>query len=255
MKIFSALLFIFIFSCKNGIDVDTSKNTASDPIADITFLNGYFYTTNLDNSGNVGHQIDLFKFDSVSNPINRFELPLNGQGYLAAANDGNNLYFQPRYTDYIFKMTQLGEIFWNQSDHFPDNTSDTTSTFMYWRGRGLAWADTNLVVLYRHKDERTHYRSRYLYIKNDTLSTIIDTIVTWRHLNSYGAYAMEYNAETKGFWILAIDSLNQYIRFTVDSNFVYSDEFEIIDGIPMGISSGPDSRIYLSFKEREILAY
>ena len=97
MKIFSTLLSIFIFSCQNSLDVDTAKHTASDPIADITFLNGYFYTTNLDNSGNAGHQIDLFKFDSLSNPVNLFELPLNGQGYMAAANDGNNLYFQPRY--------------------------------------------------------------------------------------------------------------------------------------------------------------
>ena len=30
---------LFVFSCKNGIDIDTSKLTATDPIADITYLN------------------------------------------------------------------------------------------------------------------------------------------------------------------------------------------------------------------------
>ena len=56
---------------------------------------------------------------------------MNGQGYLAICNDGSNLYFQPRFTDYIIKSTPLGEFFWYKSDNFPDNTSDTTSTLMY----------------------------------------------------------------------------------------------------------------------------
>ena len=57
MKI-KRLLFLspilFILSCQNGLEIDTSKHTATDPIADITYLNGYFYTTNLDNSANAG---------------------------------------------------------------------------------------------------------------------------------------------------------------------------------------------------------
>ena len=255
MKILLSILFLLIFSCQNGLDINTTKHTATDPIADITFLNGYFYTTNLDSSNNTGPQIDLLKFDSNSNPVNRFELPLNGQGYMAATNDGINLYFQSRYTDYIFKMTPLGEIFWHQSDHFPDNTADTTSTFMYWRGSGLTWADTNLVALYRYKNDSTQYRGRYLHVNNDSLETIIDTIVTWDHLNSYGAYAMEYNAEIKGFWILARDSVNQHILFEVDSKFKYLRTITVIDDNPNGITMGPDSVFYLSYSGRKILPH
>ena len=110
--------------------------------------------------------LDLYKIDSTSFPVDRFEMDLNGQGYLAATNDGPNLYFQPRFTDYILKMTSLGEIFWYLPDRFFDN--DIDSTFMFWRGRGIAWADTNLVVLYRHKNDSMLYRGRYLHLNNDT---------------------------------------------------------------------------------------
>ena len=252
MKKVISLTVLLIISCQNGIDIDTTKYTATDPIADITYMNNYFYTTNLDSSGNAGPQIDLFQFDSDANPMNRFALPLNGQGYMAATNDGNNLFFQPRFTDYIFKSTPLGEIFWYQSDNFPDNTSDTTSTFMYWRGKGLAWADTNLVALYCRKDSSTQYRGRFLHINNDTLQTVLDTTVTWGHLDSFGAYAMEYNILTNGFWVLATDSLNRYILFEVDSNFVYDGNYQVIDGNPMGISIGPGPKLYLSYPERQI---
>ena len=252
MKWVISIISLFIISCQNGIDIDTTKHTATDPIADITYLNDMFYTTNLDLSGNAGPQINLYQFNSVANPVNLFELPLNGQGYLAVCNDGSNLYFQPRLTDYIFKSTPLGEIFWYQSDNFPDNTSDTTSTFMYWRGRGLAWADTNLVVLYRHKNDSTRYRGRYLHLDNDTLQTVLDITFNWDHLNSYGAYAMEYNPGTQRFWVLATDSLNQYILFNVDFHFQNPESIRVLEEKPMGISGGPNSGIYLSYPERQI---
>ena len=255
IKILLSILFLFIFSCQDGLDVNTTKHTATDPIADITYLNDYFYTTNLDSSGNAGHQIDLYKLDSLSNPINRFEFPLNGQGYLAATDDGSNLFFQPRYTDYIFKSTPLGEIFWYQPDNFPDNTADTTSTFMYWRGRGLAWADTNLVALYRHKDDSTRYRGRYLHVNNDTLQTVLDITVIWDHLDNYGAYAMEYNSGTRRFWVLARESLDKYIIFEVDSMLQYLRTISSIDGSPKGITMGPDSLLYLSYPGRKIVPY
>jgi len=171
---------------------------------------------------------------------------------MTVCNDGNNLYFQSRFTDYIFKSTPLGEFFWYKSDSFPDNTSDTTSTFMYWRGQGLAWADTNLVALYRHKDDSTQYRGRYVYIKNDTLKTVLDTMFTWDHLDSYGAYALEYNPDIDGFLVLAKDSLNQYILFEVDSNFQNPNSIRVLEGNPMGITLGPNSELYLSYPVRQI---
>ena len=253
---FIVFLTLLILSCQNGLEVDTTKHTATDPIADITYLKGYFYTTNLDNSANAGPQIDLYKFDDEFNPIDRFELELNGQGYLAAANDGTNLYFQPRFTDYILKMTPLGELFWFRSDRFEDNDKD--STFMFWRGRGIAWAGTNLVVLYRHKNDSMLYRVRYLHLNNDTLQTISDTTVTWNHLNDNGAFAMEYypgtahDPDSKGFYILATDISNQSILFWVD---IYFQNIAILDTIeenPMGFAMDETLDIYLSYPDRRI---
>ena len=252
MKILFFIMMLFIFSCQNSLDMDTTKHTATDPIADITYLNGYFYTTNLDLSGNAGPQVDLFKFDNNLIPIDRFEMTMNGQEYLAAANDGNNLYFQPRFTDYILKSTPLGEIYWYQSDNFPDNTADTTLTFMYWSGRGLAWADTNLVALYRHKDDSTLYRGRYLHVNNNTIQSVLDITTTWDHLNSNGAYAMEYNPDTHGFWVLGTDNLNQNILFEVDFYFQNPNNIRVLDGDPMGIAMGSNAELYLSYLERQI---
>ena len=173
-----SVIAFLIISCQNGIDINTTKQTITDSIADITYLNGSFFTTNLDESGNAGPQIDLYKFDE-SILINQYPMELNGQGYMATANDGSNLYFQPRFTDYIFKINPVGKIFWYQSDNFPANTSDTTSTFMYWNGWGLAWADTNLVALYRHKDDSTRYRARYIHINNSSFHSIIAIRKSW----------------------------------------------------------------------------
>ena len=72
MKKAISILVLLIFSCQNGIDSDTTNYTATDPISDITYLHDIFYTTNLDISGNAGPQINLYQFDSLSNPINRF---------------------------------------------------------------------------------------------------------------------------------------------------------------------------------------
>ena len=248
-QLLTVLLTLLILSCQNGLEVDTSKHTATDPIADITSLKGYFYTTNLDLSTNSGPQIDLYKFDDSLLPVDRYPLDLNGQGYLAAANDGTNLYFQPRFTDYIFKMTSLGEIFWFLPDRFEDN--DTDSTFMFWTGRGIAWADTNLVALYRHKDDSTLYKWRYLAVDND-FSTVKDTVVVWEHLNNSGVFALDYDPIKEEFLLAATDSTNNYILFTVNNKLEYDNSYYEIPDSALGIAVDDNSKIYLSLPDRKI---
>jgi len=266
MKLNSLLILfpsLIILSCQGSLDINTSKHTATDPIADITYLNGYFYSTNLDRSGNSGPQIDLYKFDGESLPVNRFPLDLNGQGYLAAANDGKNLYFQPRFTDYIFKSTPLGELYWYQSDYFPDNDS----TFMYWRGRGLTWADSNLIALYRHKDDSTLYRWRFLNVNGDGFQTVKDTTVIWEHLNDIGVFALEVELETinipdttgiqgnstyDNYILAAVDTTNNYILFKVSKSLVYENYFFQLEDEVMGVTNGVDNKIFLSYPDRRI---
>ena len=249
---FMVFTTLLILSCQNVLEVDTTKHTATDPIADITYLNGYFYTTNLDNAANAGPQIDLYKFNDSLLPVDRYPLDLNGQGYMAVTNDKTNLYFQPRFTDYILKMTPLGEIFWYESDYFPDNMADTTSTFMYWRGRGLAWADTNLVALYRHKDDSTLYRWRFLNINGDSFQTIDDTTVVWDHLNDSGAFALEYDAVEDAFLVLATDSSNNYILFQVKASLEFENKIYAIEEEVMGVTLTAEPKIYLAYPDRRI---
>ena len=90
------------------------------------------------------------------------------------------------------------------------------------------------------------------WLNNDTLQTVLDTKVTWDHLGNYGAYAMEYNATTKGFWVLAMESSVQHVLFEVDSMFQYLRTISNIDGSPKGITIGPNSKLYLSYPERQI---
>ena len=250
-KLLTVLLTLLILSCQNGLEVDTSKHTATDPIADITYLKGYFYTTNLDLSTNSGPQINLYKIDSTSFPVNRFDLELNGQGYLASANDESNLYFQPRYTDYILKISPVGDTFWIKSDYFPENTADTTTTFMYWGGRGITWADNNLVALYRHKDDSTLYKWRYLAVDND-FSTVKDTVVVWEHLNNSGVFALDYDPIKEEFLLAATDRTNNYILFTVNNKLEYDNSYYEIPGSALGITVDDNSKIYLSLPDRKI---
>jgi len=42
------LITLFILSCEDSPVIDTNKNTYYDDIADITYLNGYFFSTNYD---------------------------------------------------------------------------------------------------------------------------------------------------------------------------------------------------------------
>ena len=101
--------------------------------------------------------------------------------------------------------------------------------------------------------DSTRYRCRYLHIDNNTIQTVLDTTAIWDHLNSKGAYAIEYNAGTGGFWVLATDILDQYILFGVDSNFQNPSDIRILEGNPMGIAIGPSDELYLSYPERQIL--
>ena len=56
------IAFLFILGCEDDSPLNLDKCSYCDDIADITYLNGSFYTTNYDLSGNAGSQIDLFKY-------------------------------------------------------------------------------------------------------------------------------------------------------------------------------------------------
>ena len=153
-KIF--LITLFILSCEDSPVIDTNKNTYYDDIADITYLNGYFFSTNYDLSTNAGSQIDLLTFemnsDSVYYIADNFDLGMNGQGYLAITNDGTDLYLQSKNSFLIIKCSSIGEKAFTRWDTITVN----------WQTAGLAYQSENdsLLALYRNLDTLNQYRVR-----------------------------------------------------------------------------------------------
>ena len=81
------LILIFLFlailsfqNCKESSVSETDKIIYTDDLADITFLNGSFYSTNYDLSYNAGSQIDLLRFEMNEEDVflvDNFDLGLN----------------------------------------------------------------------------------------------------------------------------------------------------------------------------------
>ena len=157
------LLIILLLGCDGSIS-NINKNTYDDDIADITFLNNSFFTTNYDLSMDGGSQIDLFKFYAeevwVDGSLNvgniylddSYDLLMNGQGYLAITNDGNDIYLQSKETKIIYKVSPIGERDFMKID----------SISLNWQPCGIAYNYNNdsLVTLYRNLNQLKEYRFR-----------------------------------------------------------------------------------------------
>lgn len=149
----SALALALVLSgCDDDPDLNTERDTLSDPIADIAALGGYLFTTNEDWSGHAGSQVDLFKFSADGFPEGRFDLGLNGVGYLAATADAEAIYLQARDSGLILKVTPVGEIAWSRGDSYADGRHAAC---------GLAYrADLDSFVTIYHEPGTANYTTR-----------------------------------------------------------------------------------------------
>ena len=99
------LITLLVVGCEENPVNDTTRDIYSDDIADVTYLNGLFFTTNYDLSANAGSQIDLMKFNYENNTTtyidDSYDLNMNGQGYLALDNDGVDLFLQSRISSLL----------------------------------------------------------------------------------------------------------------------------------------------------------
>ena len=214
-------------------------------MADITYLNGSFYSTNYDLSGNSGSQIDLLKFEDDGNRIflaDYFDLDMNGQGYLAITNDSEHLYIQSKQTELLIKSSSIGEKAFLKYD-------DVSSS---WHPAGLAYNPDNdsLNALYRNGDDPTQYRLR-------TISKDVDGIVSRDKAfrldfidNSFhGVYALEYHDNQ--FYMLGVDSSHQDVMLRTDYDLNVMEIDTLLDSTVVGLCfKGGD--LYLSFRENRI---
>lgn len=145
-------LALILAGCDDDPLVNTERDTLGDPIADIAALGGYLFTTNEDWSGHAGSQVDLFKFSADGFPEGRFDLGLNGVGYLAATADADAVYLQARDTGLLLKVTPVGEVAWTRGDPYADGRH---------RACGLAYrADLDSFVTLYHEPGTANYTQR-----------------------------------------------------------------------------------------------
>ena len=240
-----------MFACEEDDDIDTSKDTYTDDIADITYLGGYFYTTNYDLSGNAGSQIDLFKFSSEAQVIvDAYDLQMNGQGYLAITNDGTDLYLQSRSMGSLIKVSPIGEMVYMKWDSVSTNG---------WNPSGICYMSDldSLLLLYRNSQDRSTYRVRVVN-KNDPDEASKDLTVTWGFVDTtdYGVYALDYNDSF--FYMLGVDTTGTDIFFKTDYMFIADTIAIIPDSTVVGIGvshwlypQGP-AYLKLSYQDRRI---
>jgi hypothetical protein len=104
-------------ACDDDPDINTDRDTASDPFGDIAALGTAIYATNDDQSGNAGSQVGLFPFALDGTPAGaELVLDLNGCGYLAMTADDKNLLLQIRDTGRVICVTPAGGLLWNRTD-------------------------------------------------------------------------------------------------------------------------------------------
>ena len=248
MKYLNYLLLIFVLvfiSCnEDSVEIDTTKETYHDDIADITFINDHFYSTNYDLSGNAGSQIDLLKFSTDGKNIDdSFDLRMNGQGYLAITNDGTDVYLQSINTSSIIKCSLIGERIYMSRDNLSGSQ---------WRESGLCYkkeADS-LLVLYKNLKNPIQYRARTVSKQNPNISgsDIIFDLDSVGTINN-GVYAIE-NFDSS-FYMLGVNHSGKDILVISDYNFNNFLIEEIPDSTVVGLCfKGSD--LFFSYRNRII---
>jgi len=247
MKYLGYLILVFIIGiigCKDSEEINTARDTYYDDISDITFINGHFYSTNYDLSGNAGSQIDLLKFSADGKNIDdSFDLGLNGQGYLAITSDGTNVYLQSRLTSSIIKCSPIGERVYMKWD------SPAPSE---WQASGICYKKEtdSLLVLYRNIKNPTQYRARAASKENPIMTgsdiylnlDFVDTTDT-------GVYALDY--KDSSFYMLGLNRSQKDILIITDHNFNVLSFEDIPDSTVVGLTF-KDNDLYLSYRNRII---
>ena len=243
------IAFLIISSCEEDSPINTDKCSYCDDIADITYLNGSFFTTNNDLSGNAGSQIDLFKYALYSSPDSTyffiddtFDLGMNGQGYISITNDGSDLYLQSRNTGIYRKYSPVGDLIFTSYDTISTN----------WQPCGITYLSEkdSLLTLYRNLDTLTQYRARIIS-KDNLYQSSLDTIFHFDFIDTtyHGIYAIANNRSS--FYMLGVNSDMEDILVITDNNFSNPERYTINDNSVVGLCfKGND--LYFSYRDKRI---
>ena len=251
MKKYSlTFLFLCFWSCEENYISEIDKSTFHDDIGDISFLHGSVFTTNYDMSGNSGQQIELIKLellDEISLLDDKFELEINGQGYLTMTNDGTNLFLQSRSTQLIFQISKIGEIgFFKYDDSLSTN----------WLPSGVSYdsLSDSLIFLYRNQHDNNSYLLK-LTSKSISGNSSRSEVFVLNNIDtaSHGVYAIEY--ANPNLYLLAVNDNQEDVLITMDYETLSLLSAEIIsDSTVVGLSVFENS-IYFGYRDKRIQKY
>ncbi|MBN1637723.1 MAG: hypothetical protein JW866_02060 [Ignavibacteriales bacterium] len=234
---------LLLFSCDDELVIDTTKDTFSDPLADITALGNYIYTTNYDLSYNSGSQIDLLRFTIDGILDNQFDLRMNGQGYIAITNDGSNIYLFSRNTNLIVKVTPTGEKIYLKQQKLETN----------WSAAGICYLTDRDSLLFMYQNLRTpaQYRIK-ITDKNNPDYVGTDIMKTFNEFSGDEGTIFSVDYSNSNFYFLGIDTTNSISLKITDNNF-YQLSFETIsDSTIMGMCVR-NGDVYFSHNDRRII--
>ena len=152
------LLAVVLTGCETTTEIDVSRDIDADPLGDITLLDDIVYATNNDASGHAGSQVDLMRFAVDGTPLEATPVALNGQGYMSACSDGQDIYLQSRASGQLFRLT-LGGIAWTRRDAFVSDQA-TAGVTMLARGIAYAASEDSFVILYQEADTNLYTTRR-----------------------------------------------------------------------------------------------
>jgi hypothetical protein len=241
------LIIFFLTGCGESLFIDTSKNTYYDDIADITYVNDHFFTTNYDLSGHSGSQIDLMKFTSDGSAFDdSYDLEMNGQGYFAMTSDGTDIYLQSRNNGGIFRVSTIGERIYVTTDSVSPEE---------WQSSGICYLSEkdSLLLLYRNLSDRTEYRARTVS-KTALLPAGTDLTFHIGFIDTtyFGIWAI--SVKDSAFYMLGVDTLLQDKLIITDLQFNVTATEDIPDSTVVGLCFKADE-LYLSYRRRHIAGW
>lgn len=121
---------------------------------------------------------------------------MNGQGYFAITNDGQNLYLQSRNFNSVVKCSPVGENFYNRWFIGPPQ----------WQGCGIGYVSAvdSLCVLTRDQDDLNHYELLYVDKNNPTNWQLKAEAEIYLLSKTMGAYAID--VKENNLYILGQDT-------------------------------------------------
>ncbi len=241
---FFMLSLLFIIGCQDELVIDMTKDTYSDDISDICYINDHFFTTNYDLSGHSGSQIDLIRFVSDGSHVDdAFDLSLNGQGYLAMTCDSTDIYMQSRSNGAIIKSSLIGERAYIRWDSLRTEQ---------WMSSGISYLPEkdSLLLLYRSRENPKTYRARTVCkLAPHESGTDIIFSVGFIDTTYHGIWAL--TCKDSLFYILGADTLIWDKLIIADSRFNIIATETIPDSTVVGLCFQGDD-LYFSYRPRRI---